>query len=1016
MRASLSWNQVFPLIAGTQVLLAAKQMATFFGRRSVMTSVIATLSWSWCKLPATRFLSWALLCALLTLVINTQSLAQTTTLRVEYPGNLPDHQRDVLTKFTQRLQSVSGERIRANPVVTADSSSVAALNRLRMGASDIGLLPIPALAGYEPDFGVFDALFVFKDMDAIDRYQASEEGRRLLALPDRVGIVGLGFLHSGMVQLVSRKPIDQMDRLEGLKIALFGAKDSPVAKQFAGLGTTPISLPFAERKVALERGVADALELGWQELATFGVGSLSALSVLESNHRYRGFVLAINKNSLSKLPPDLQAQVLREANEATKEFNALARAADLAAKQTVVKAVAKSFRALSPTDYRLIYSASVEKVWTQLPRLQPAKVIGPALAISDVASAQKFFGTAPVRASAVPEASIYREASIVREASETAMPRPASRPPSPDANPPAKRLSSDAAWNAWIERDGREVSFLEPNLRFDAVLDLSRYAYRQSGSVLADFEIQGLLKNAFARGERSVRLTVRPILIGGPLASTTGSKSEDILVVQLDRMAQPSEEQARREAAVLVSLGSNDSTLPEAASKLGAGTVKFPLKSTGTAGCAQVVFSIWDENGQRPLDYVVQTVSVRLKDGPRPECETNMNVQGGFSGMSGMLSAKDAPQINGALHVMAYDDNGKEVSVAMFLDVAKYQAARADRTLADRGLFSWKLQTSMQKFVGDKGELLNLITSARKTGNYEEAAKELRQRLFPPSSTTDDDKQADSAFEALQAMASHSNKTPVVLVRANTAQNSPVYLPMAILAARGAKLLTTPPVVIHPLPRERYATPTTCIDRWSLGVPSRLDGANGQVAMSTYDKMERYDTMAKLQTYLAPPRDVADAAKAHASSQNARGEGLILLGHQDNGNIWFTTEPGAGRLIPEEYKRIFPPGSLAVLAACSAANPSGDNQMVLGLLNGLGIDVVIASPFPIEVTYAVALVHATVESAHEAYVAKKTPTVLELFRLATARAAKQLSSVAKLEEKALEFVILGDHTIRLCKD
>ncbi len=558
------------------------------------------------------------------------------------------------------------------------------------------------------------------------------------------------------------------------------------------------------------------------------------------------------------------------------------------------------------------------------------------------------------------------------------------------------------------------MSFLEPNRRFEAVLDLSRYAYRPQLSAPVDTAVERLIKEAFDRGAPTVHLTVRPILIGGALARTTGSKPEDDFVIRLEQLRNPSREQAAREAAVLASLERKEMSLVDAASKLAAGSQKFPFASTSQTGCGQIVFSIWDEVGQRPLDYIVHTVSVRRKDSPAPACEENATVQGGFTSMSGIVSATSAPRIDAALHVMEFESAGKEQTVAMFLDVTKYRAARADKTLVDRGLFSWTLRTPLQKYVGDKGELLKLIISARDTGNYEEAAKELKQQLFPRS-TQDDEKEASAAFDALTAMASRANKPPVILVRARTAKNIPVFVPLAVLAARNANLLATPPVVIHPLPRERYATPSTCIGHWSLGVPSRLDGAVGPVTIPKYDRMERYETMTKLETYLDPPPDEAKAAEEYALSQNARGEGLVMLGHQEGGNMWFGTGAGAGRLTPNEYNRRFPPGSLAVLGACSAANPKDDNQRVLELLNGLGIDVIVASPFPIEVSYGVELVRGIIESAHEAYVSNRTPTVLELFQLATARAAKQLGPAAKLQEKALEFVIVGDHNIRLCE-
>jgi len=81
-----------------------------------------------------------------------------------------------------------------------------------------------------------------------------------------------------------------------------------------------------------------------------------------------------------------------------------------------------------------------------------------------------------------------------------------------------------------------------------------------------------------------------------------------------------------------------------------------------------------------------------------------------------------------------------------------------------------------------------------------------------------------------------------------------------------------------------------------------------------------------------------------------------------------------------------------------------------------GMDVVVASPFPIEVSYGVILTGAFIEAAEAAYSKKRNPTVLELFNTAAATAADRLRDQAELKEKVLEFVIVGDHGMRLCKD
>lgn len=562
-----------------------------------------------------------------------------------------------------------------------------------------------------------------------------------------------------------------------------------------------------------------------------------------------------------------------------------------------------------------------------------------------------------------------------------------------------------ASWNTWTERDGKEVRHLEPGQRYEVALDISRYAYIQQQSAPADKGVNDIIQLALERSERHVVLTIRPMLIGEALDRAPGFKPENELLIRTDQLRPPAADAAEREAVLLQKLGRGETSLVAVSSQLQAGIVKVPIRATHKTGCAQVVFSIWDESGHRPLDYVVHTVSVRSGSVAAPECETNASVQGGFRSLSGIISATADSQIDAALQIMEFDSHDSAPrTVAMFLDVEAHKAARADRTLNNRGMYAWTLRTTLADYVGDKKQLLTLINAARDTGSYTEAAQELKKRLFPPG-TDNDEKEAGAAFSALTKLTKRLQRSPVILVRARTARNSSVFVPLGLLAAHGAKLLDKPLVVMHPMPRERFATPGACIDRWALGVPIKLDGVDGEIPVSLSSRMTRYGTLPALKKYLSP----------EPAPRGGSGEGLVVLAHQDAGNIWFTGEGAQGRLTVEDYNRRFPPGSLAVLGSCSASNPKGDNQAVLEWLNRSGIDVIVASPFPIEASYGVELVRGFIDSAGKAHKAKKTPTVLELFQSATSQAAKRLGAQAALQEKALEFVIIGDHGMRLCK-
>ena len=54
---------------------------------------------------------------------------------------------------------------------------------------------------------VFDLPFLFNDIAAVDRFQASETGQALLDSMKRRGLQGLAYWHSGMKQMSANKPL-----------------------------------------------------------------------------------------------------------------------------------------------------------------------------------------------------------------------------------------------------------------------------------------------------------------------------------------------------------------------------------------------------------------------------------------------------------------------------------------------------------------------------------------------------------------------------------------------------------------------------------------------------------------------------------------------------------------------------------------------------------------------------------------------------------------------------------------
>lgn len=106
---------------------------------------------------------------------------------------------------------------------------------------------------YTPKLQIFDLPFLFSDLAAVDRFQASKEGQDLLNSMTKKGITGLGYLHNGMKQLSANKPLGLPGDAKGLK---FRIQASDVLEaQFRAVGANPQKLAFAEVYQALQTGV-----------------------------------------------------------------------------------------------------------------------------------------------------------------------------------------------------------------------------------------------------------------------------------------------------------------------------------------------------------------------------------------------------------------------------------------------------------------------------------------------------------------------------------------------------------------------------------------------------------------------------------------------------------------------------------------------------------------------------------------------------------------------------------------
>ncbi|MCZ4311784.1 TRAP transporter substrate-binding protein [Comamonadaceae bacterium G21597-S1] len=183
---------------------------------------------------------------------------------------------------------------------------------------------IPSLAKfgkYTPKLQIFDLPFLFDDLAAVDRFQASKEGQDLLKSMEKKNIIGLGYLHNGMKQLSANKALNTPADAKGLKFRI--QSSDVLEEQFKAVGGNPQKLAFAEVYQALQTGVVDGTENPWSNIYSKKFHEVQGF-IMDSNHGILDYMVITNAKWWNGLPADVRTALNGAMQEAIKYGNKIA--------------------------------------------------------------------------------------------------------------------------------------------------------------------------------------------------------------------------------------------------------------------------------------------------------------------------------------------------------------------------------------------------------------------------------------------------------------------------------------------------------------------------------------------------------------------------------------------------------------------------------------------------------------------------------------------------------------------
>ncbi len=224
-------------------------------------------------------------------------------------------------------------------------------------------LAAPSLSKFEKftkQFRIFDLPFMFKNIEAVEAFQASANGQAMLDSMQTRGLQGLGYWHNGMKQMSANVPLIAPSDASGLK---FRVQTSDVlAAQMAAIGGSPQKMAFAEVYGALQQGVVDGQENTWSNI--FGQKYSEVQDgITQTDHGILDYLLVTSVDWLDSLEPAVRTQFLQIMQEVTDTRNKESTKVNEQAKQSII-ANGGVVRTLTPAQ-REVWVDAMRPVWKQ---------------------------------------------------------------------------------------------------------------------------------------------------------------------------------------------------------------------------------------------------------------------------------------------------------------------------------------------------------------------------------------------------------------------------------------------------------------------------------------------------------------------------------------------------------------------------------------------------------------------------------------------------------------------------
>ncbi|MFM2274963.1 MAG: hypothetical protein RL211_835 [Pseudomonadota bacterium] len=231
-----------------------------------------------------------------------------------------------MKKFAEAVTAKSGGKIKVNLFFNSSlGTDQAIVSALKGGTVEMAVMNSGILASEAKELALFDFPFLFANEKESDAIVDGPVGKKMHALLQEKGLVGLSYWELGYRHMTnSKRPLNTVEDIDGLKLRVI---PNPINVDWVkALGANPTPLPFAEVYGALEQKAIDGQENPVAVIAANKFWEVQKYVAL-TNHQYNPQSVIFSKKVWDTLSAAEKKIIDDSSDEATKFQREQSRAA-----------------------------------------------------------------------------------------------------------------------------------------------------------------------------------------------------------------------------------------------------------------------------------------------------------------------------------------------------------------------------------------------------------------------------------------------------------------------------------------------------------------------------------------------------------------------------------------------------------------------------------------------------------------------------------------------------------------